>query len=50
MMKTKKQFGARSFQYAGAKLWNELPEHVKASKSLVFFKENPEKLYFHQCL
>ena len=39
IIRTKKQFGARSFQYAGPKLWNELPENIKASKSLVVFKK-----------
>ena len=38
IIRTKKQFGARSFQYAGPKLWNELSENIKASKSLVVFK------------
>ncbi len=38
-IRTKKQFGARSFQYAGAKMWNELPENIKRSESLVVFKK-----------
>ena len=34
------KYGFRSFSYYGAKLWNELPVHVKKSKTLTIFKKN----------
>ena len=31
-------FGLQSFRYAGAKLWNELPDHFRKDMSLDQFK------------
>ena len=46
IIRTKKQFRARSFQHAGAKLWNEFPEKIKMSKSFVVFKKNLKTYLF----
>ena len=37
---SKHQWGQRSFQVAAPKLWNNLPESVKLSNSLLTFKKN----------
>ena len=35
--------GSRTFKYNGAKLWNEIPRHIRLSQTKDIFKENCKK-------
>ena len=37
-----------SFSYSGAILWNNLPEEIRTSNSLAFFKRSYNKLFSDQ--
>jgi hypothetical protein len=39
-------YGQRSFSYAAAKLWNDLPETIKSATSLVSFKSSLKTILF----
>ena len=39
--------GRRSFSYIAPKLWNNLPEHVRLSSSLLNFKKQAKYLLFN---
>jgi len=41
-----KSYGERSFYYAAAKIWNNLPNNVRQAPNLVTFKRNLKTHYF----
>ena len=41
-MRTEK--GKQAFQNTGAKVWNELPDHVRRAPLIEFFKEKMRKM------
>ena len=43
-----KTFGDRSFVVAAPKLWNELPNNIRASKNLLTFKKMLKTYLYHQ--
>ena len=41
-MRTEK--GKQAFQNTGAKVWNELPDHIRRAPSIEIFKEKMRKM------
>ena len=39
------QYGIRSIQFSGVKLWNSIPPNIRASKSLNTFRNELRKYY-----
>ena len=43
-----KSFGHTSFRFTGARLWNQLPNHIQYSDSKSVFKSRVKQFLFHQ--
>ena len=46
--KTERKYGDRAFSVAGPKLWKDLPEHIRESKSVNIFKKSLKTYYFRK--
>ena len=43
----KSKYGKRIFDYAGPKLWNALPFHIRTEENISKFKKNIKTLLFN---